>query len=77
MIIIVKNPAWEPVSQTCTPDYTATVYPAQRPGPGPILPGSSCAKVISGCMTWERGWWNSYNLEVFFLSVLSSQLRSI
>ena len=33
-----------------------------------ILPGSSCAELISGCMPWERVCWNSYNLEVCICS---------
>ena len=33
--------------------------------------------IISGCMPWEMVWWYSYNLEVFFLSIFSSKLKSI
>ena len=48
MIIIATNLAWETISQDlCTPAYTATVYLAQRRCLEPVLPGSSCAKVIS------------------------------
>ena len=46
------------------------------PWKDPLLSGQSCAEVISGCMPSERVWWNSYNHEVFYLSVISSQLRS-
>ena len=66
MIIIVTGLAQEAVSQDSYPWAIA-----QYRSPWLIL-----CQIISGCMPWERLSWNCYNLEVFFLSILSSPLRN-
>ena len=73
MIIIVTNHAWEPVSQDLYPWSHSNSMSIPE-----MLPGThSPWLIISGCMPWEMVWWNFYNIEVFFLSIFSSKLKSI
>ena len=72
MIIIVTNLAWEPVSQHLNPWLHSNSISCPEKVPRTGSPWLILCQTHLRMYTLGRVCWNSYKLEAFFLSILSS-----